>query len=185
MGRSESGKSLFVTITKEIFNKDVNILKKYTIRPPRIDEVADSNSDHFFITNEEYNKLKETTESYNYIYGNDRKLIEKERVVDSVKKHKNSIIIIGNISVMKQMKTELESFCNVYAVWIYAEKNAIRQRLANKNYSQKATNERISNCEELWEMKPNKKVFDFIISNTDSVLDFKKKVLDFSDKYFK
>lgn len=66
VGRSGSGKS---SIVREVASQlDLKVVKSYTTRPPRPEELA-GNTDHYFISDEEVEQFKDDMAAYTEING--------------------------------------------------------------------------------------------------------------------
>lgn len=80
VGRSASGKS---SITREACNKlHLNLVKSYTTRPPRPKELT-GESDHYFITEEEYETQKDQFDIVAYTEINGFKYFTTEDILNN------------------------------------------------------------------------------------------------------
>lgn len=146
-GLAGTGKSDFLDFIKNTYcpnTRYANIIKKYSTREKRRYEKNKSYQlDLEFISNEEFDEKAKNNENFlTYTYGDHRYGFSKLDLDNSIKKYKNTFIIIRNLGLIQYLINRCSDI-NVIPIFIYSDNMYVKERLIKEGLKSEEINERM------------------------------------------
>ncbi len=187
-GAAGAGKSDLINFVKKYMNNyDINVIPKITTRKKRIKEEA-KETDLAFFTEHEFEKWKSDNLGtiYTYPYGGERYGFSKTALIDSVKSHEFTFVIVRNKALIDRIQQELKEFAYVRHIYIYTDLGLAVNRLREEGFDEQSINLRLYRNEQLWSDYVD--ILDddvIVIINNSNKDDFHRKIQVLMNKYLK
>lgn len=145
-GLAGTGKSDFLNFIQKTYSTNTNyayVITKYSTRDKRkYEKNKFYQLDLEFITDEEFNKKVNTEDFLQYEYGDHRYGFSKLDLDNSIKKNRNTFIIIRNLGLIEYL-IKSYSDINVIPIFIYSDNEFVKERLKKEGLSDEEINERM------------------------------------------
>lgn len=187
-GAAGTGKSDLIDFVKTYLNNyDINVISKFTTREPRTREEA-RETDLVFVTEQQFEEWETENRGwcYSYPYGDGRYGFDKKILIESVKKHEFTFVIIRNKALIDRIQEDLMEFACILHVFVYTDEGLAVKRLRKEGFDRDAINFRLKRNEIVWSDYVNTSDDNIItIINNSSREDFHKKIFHLIKKYSK
>ncbi len=152
-GAAGAGKSDLINfIKKNMTNYDVNVIPKFTTREKRKKEEA-KETDLNMVNEREFEEWKSNNlgKIYTYQYCNAEYAFSKTDLLDSVKNHEFTFVIVGNENLIYRLKEELKEIVYVRHIYIYTDTGFAERRLREEGFGEQTIKFRFQRNNQLWE----------------------------------
>lgn len=187
-GAAGTGKSDLINFVKiYLDNYDINVISKFTTREVRLKEEA-KETELSFISEQQFKKweTENKEQCYTYPYGGRRYGFNKSTLIESVKNHEYTFVIIRNKALIDRIQEEFKEIAYVVHIFIYTDEGLATKRLRKEGFDRQAIDFRLKRNETVWADyvdTPDDNIITII--NNSSKEDFHKKILHLIKKYSK
>lgn len=185
-GAAGTGKSDLINFVKiYLDNYDINVISKFTTRKPREKEEA-KETDLIFVSDRKFDEWKKENPNqyYSYPYGDGLYGFSKEVLMNSVKQHEFTFIIIRNKALIDRIQEEFGKIVRVHHIFIYTDEGLATRRLRKEGFDREAISFRLKRNEMVWPDyvdTPDDNIITII--NNSNKDDFHKKILHLIKRY--
>lgn len=187
-GAAGTGKSDLINFVKiYLDNYDINVVSKFTTREVRLKEEA-KETELTFISEQQFKKWETENKGqcYTYPYGGRKYGFSKSTLIESVKKHEFTFVIIRNKALIDRIQEEFKEIACVIHIFIYTDEGLATKRLRKEGFDKQAIDFRLKRNEMVWPDYVDTPDYNIItIINNSNKADFHKKILHLIKKYSK
>ena len=187
-GAAGTGKSDLINFVKTYLNNyDISVIPKITTRELRSKEEA-KETDLSFVSEQDFKKweMDNIGLCYTYPYGGEWYGFSKSVLIESVKSHEFTFVIVRNKALIDRIQDELKEIAYVLHIYVYTDEGLAAQRLREEGFDEQAIEFRLQRNEMTWADyidTPDDTII--IIINNSNKDDFHKKIHILLKKYSK